>query len=117
MSFASRLIHSLLIHSTAPVLDVDGNPVLDENGQPTTTPVETAAKGLIQPKDVRELAAISQAGAEVSTHTIYLPPSADVSHADAIGFDPDDGRRYQVTGVRDAAGIGHHLEVDAKKVA
>jgi hypothetical protein len=41
----------------------------------------------------------------------------DVRAADLITFDPDDGRAYEIKGVRDAAGIGHHLEIDARMVA
>lgn len=116
MSFADRLIHSLLIVRHTPTLDVDGNPVLDENGMPTTTDSTTAVKGLVQPKDAREVALISQGGATVTDHTIYLLPT-DVTAADLITFDPDDGRQYQIIGVRDEAGIGHHLAVDARMVA
>lgn len=117
MSFADRLIHSLLIVHRAQVLDVDGNPVLDENGMPTTTETTTAVKGLVQPKSAREVALISQAGANVSDHTIYMLPAA-VTSQDVIRYDDeDDGRQYNVIGVRDAAGIGHHLEIDAEMVA
>lgn len=116
MSFADRLIHSLLIVRHTVVTDINGDPVLDENGQPTVTDSTTAVQGLVQPKKATEVALISQGGAALTDHTVYLLPTA-VTNADLITFDPDDGRRYQVTGVRDAAGIGHHLEVDARMVA
>lgn len=116
MAFADRLIHSLLIVRHVVVVDGSGDPVLDENGMPTTTDVATEVKGLIQPKKATEVALISQGGAALTDHTVYLLPTA-VTNDDLITFDPDDGRHYQVTGVRDAAGIGHHLEVDARMVA
>ncbi len=88
----------------------------DENNQPTRVEALLATvRGLVQPKSVREVAQLNQAGAVVSDHTIYLYPT-DLREADRIRFDPDDGRRYEVRGVRDAAGIGHHLEVDAEMV-
>lgn len=116
MTFSDRLIHSLLIVRHTVVVDGSGNPVLDSYGQPTTTDSSTAVKGLVQPKSAREVALISNAGVTVTDHTIYLLPTS-VTPADVITFDPDDGRRYQITGVRDAAGISHHLEIDAQKVA
>jgi hypothetical protein len=116
MSFANRLIHSLLIVRHTVQTDVNGDPLLDENGMPLTTDSTTAVKGLVQPKSAREVALISQGGAVVSDHTIYMLPT-DITAADLITFDPDDGRAYEIRGVRDAAGIGHHLEIDARMVA
>jgi head-tail adaptor len=110
VSFASRLIHNLVIErSTAGAEDLD-------TGHPTYSYATlSAVSGLVQPKSVREVAQLHQAGAVVSDHTIYLLPTA-VSEGDRIRFDPDDGRRYEIRGVRDAAGIGHHLEIDARMV-
>ncbi len=109
-----RLIHSLAILRGTVTDDPLTN---DENNQPTRSPdaVLDTVRGLVQPKSVREVAQLNQAGAVVSDHTIYLYPT-DLREADRIRFDPDDGRRYEVRGVRDAAGIGHHLEVDAEMV-
>ena len=107
-----------LVHSLAIVRTNRSDAVADrdEYGQPTTTTTSvTTTRGLVQPKSAREVALISQAGDVVSDHTIFLPP-VDVIGADYLRFDPDDGRRYEVTGVRDAAGIGHHLEVDARLI-
>lgn len=109
MSFADRLRHSLVLER--PVAGAD-----DGYGQATQTwTAIRSLPGLVQPKTAREIALLSQAGAVVSEQTIYLLPG-DVRAADRIRFEPDDGRRYELTGVRDAAGLGHHLECDAKIV-
>lgn len=110
MGFDSRLIHALVIErATSGAED-------PETGQPALTYATLAAvSGLIQPKNVREASMQSQAGAVVSTHTVYLRPT-DLQERDRIRFEPDDGRRFEITGVRDAAGLSHHLEVDARVV-
>jgi SPP1 family predicted phage head-tail adaptor len=88
----------------------------DERGMPAQTWATLATvRGLVQPRNAQELAQLSQAGPVVSDHVIYLLPT-DLREADRIRFDPDDGRRYQVDGVRDAAGMGRHLEADAHMV-
>lgn len=106
---------------------LDGaDPVLDAHGQPVRTAGTVAmnvAAG-IQPKSAREIAAISQAGASVADHSIYLLPRI-VTTADLIVHDPDDcpvvqdlpQQSYQVTAVPDAVGAGHHLELDARLVS
>lgn len=110
MSFDDQLIHRLVIERAT-----DG--AVDEYNQPSRTWAALAAvPGLVQPKTVRELAQLNEAGAVVSTETIYLRPT-DVLESDRIRFDPDDGRRYQIDGIRDAAGRGHHLELDCRMVA
>jgi hypothetical protein len=110
MGFDSKLIHGLVIERATPGAE---DP---ETGQPALTyAILAAVPGLIQPKRVRETELQSQAGAVTSTHTIYMRPT-DLQEADRIRREPDDGVRYEITGVRDAAGIGHHLEVDARVV-
>jgi hypothetical protein len=74
--------------------------------------VLATVKGLIQP----EALVVAQRGVAVSDHTAYLLPT-DVKGSDRLRFEPDDGRRFYVDGVRDAAGIGHHLELDVHLVA
>lgn len=109
MPIASRLVHHLAIERVT-----DGT--RDEYGVPDQTwALLTLVRGLIQPKTAVEVAQLTQGGAVASTDTIYLLPT-DVTESDRIRFDPDDGRRYQVVGVRDAAGLGHHLELDATLV-
>lgn len=108
---ARMLIHSLVIERVT-------NGTADDYNMPAQTwaALGEPVRGLVQPRNARELAQLSQGGPVASDHVIYLLPT-DVREADRVRFDPDDGRRYQIMGVRDAAGIGHHLEVDATMVA
>jgi hypothetical protein len=107
MAIASRLIRTLVIERAS-----DG--AVDEYNQPSRIWATLATvRGLIQPKRAREVAQLNQAGAVVSTHTVFLAPT-DVREADRILA--DDGQRYEIDGVRDAAGLGHHLELDARTV-
>lgn len=113
MSFAARLIHSLAIVTPTDDVgedtDIYGHPVA---GIPTTV----LTRGLIQPKSTREVAQISQGGPALSDHTIFLLPQA-LSTLAYIRYQPDDGDRYQVVGVRYFNfGRSPHLEVDAKRV-
>ncbi|HEX5013009.1 MAG TPA: hypothetical protein VFV72_02535 [Candidatus Limnocylindrales bacterium] len=123
MSISRYLNHRVAIVASRSVLDDQDEPTVDEYGQPVRADVTVASNVAagIQPKSERELAAISQAGVAESTHTIYMLPRL-VSTADTIVHDPDDcplsvdlpAARYLVTGVPDAAGAGHHLEIDAR---
>lgn len=110
MSFAGRLIHSLDIVRTP--FDTED---LDDWGQPVPQePVRVSVKGLVQPKSVKEVALSHQAGAEISSHVIFLP-LVDIIAADAIEYADE---RYEVVGVRRYAfGTAPHLEVDARRVS
>lgn len=124
MSISSKFLnHRVSIVASRVVLDDDDEPTVDEYGQPVRADVtigSNVAAG-IQPKSARELAAISQAGIAESTHKVYMLPRL-VTTADTIVHDPDDcplsvdlpAARYLVTGVPDAAGAGHHLELDVR---
>lgn len=125
MSISRFLNHRASIVGQRAVLDDEDEPTVDDYGQPVRADVMIASNVAagIQPKAARELAAISQAGVAESTHTIYLLPIA-LTTGDTIVHDPDDcplsvdlpAGRYLITGVPDAAGAGHHLEVDARLV-
>lgn len=114
MPFADRLIHALNVVRTEWDDDPDAR---DDFGQPTAQePTLTAVRGLVQPRSAKEVALMHQAGAVVSDHVIFLPVM-DLIGADAIEHDPDDGRRYEITGVREFAyGRSPHLEVDARMI-
>jgi head-tail adaptor len=110
MSFDSRLVHRLAIErSTAGAVD-------DQNMPAQTWSTLAEVAGLIQPKSARETAQLNQAGVVVSTHTIYLRPT-DITEADRIRAITGPPGTYQLDGIRDAAGLGHHLEIDAQMVA
>ena len=105
MSFDGLLIHRLAIERAT-----SGAP--DEYGQPSRTYATLATfRGRLEPKSAREVAQLSQAGAVISDHTLFARPR-DLREADRIRFDPADGRLFEITGIRDMAGAGHHLTVD-----
>lgn len=113
VTFAGLLTHRLAI-VTPTVPDADD---FDDRGYPVTGTSTTAlVNGLIQARTAREVAAFHQAGAEISTHVIYLEPMT-LDHAAYIRDEPDTGRRFQITGVRHKDyGTAPHLEVDAQLV-
>jgi SPP1 family predicted phage head-tail adaptor len=91
---------------------------VNEFGEPVYTWSDLATvRGSVQPKSASEVAAVSQGGAEIVTHVIYLLPT-DVTAKDRIRLvSAATGPYYQITGVRDAAGRGQHLELDAHEVS
>ena len=120
MSFTSLLDHRVYLERD---LASGGD---DEWGQPVTlTEVSGPFAASIQPKRVREVALISQGGAVIGDYTIFTLPRR-IAASDAIIHDetmcPKASEvdyptlRFEVTGVRNPAGRGHHLEVDASLV-
>ncbi|HEY8819054.1 MAG TPA: head-tail adaptor protein [Candidatus Limnocylindrales bacterium] len=102
---------SVMVAGTPPT------PQLDDLGQTIDAWTTLATvPGLIQPKTATEVAIQSQGGAEMTDTVVYLSPM-DITAADRIHRAADtSGPFYEVTGVRDAGGHGHHLEVDARLV-
>jgi SPP1 family predicted phage head-tail adaptor len=87
----------------------------DDRGTPVTTwadHLEVQASN--QPISVEELAQMSQAGPVSATHRIYVPGSPDITEDDRI---IDGGRTFQIDGVADPAGFGHHLAIEAHVVS
>jgi hypothetical protein len=116
MSFAALLVHSLAI--VEPVYEATD----DDYGQPEADdPAVSLVQGMVQPKTAREMALTSQAGAELSDHTIFLLPrriaaGAWIGDADTDGVLAG-GRRFDITGIRSIEfGSVPHLEVDAHLV-
>ena len=118
MPFADRLIHDLAI--VTPTENVMGD--LDDYGQPIAgEPDVVLVSGLIQPRggrNAREVPLISQAGAELSDHVVFLELDAPITGASYVRFEPDTtGDRYEVMGIRRYDfGRSRHLEVDAHRV-
>ena len=108
---------SLAHDSGDQVREVDdaGSVTVDGYGQPVTSEgtVATVA-GLVQPRRAREVAAASQAGANIGAHVGYLDPLPGLVTGDWIEVG---GVRYDILGVYDAGGVGHHLELDLRLVA
>lgn len=122
VSIGARLTHTVTVVRGSSSGDPDDD---DEYGQPVETEATHATvKAAIQPLSVdRETLLTTQAGATSADHRIYLLPM-DITTADAIVHEaqacplrPDlPDARYEITAVPDAAGLGHHLEVEAKLI-
>lgn len=127
MSFASLLDHRVTIKRQVSVLD-GGVPTYDVYGQPVTEDDDTPdIPAAIQPIPIRgggrEVAAVNQAGVAIADYTIFMGLRR-VSTADAILHDaaacpkPNDlpTGLFQIVGVRNPTGRGHHLSVDTKLI-
>lgn len=112
MSYAARLVHTLT-HVRTP-LD-DRASVRDEYGQPDqTTPVRTTIRGLVQPKNAREMFDARDAGTVLADHVIFVQPM-ELHGSDFFEYG---GERYDITAIRTFAfGTSPHIEVDAKRIA
>lgn len=115
MSLAARLIHTLEIWR--PTFDESD---LDERGQPAVHQALLATvPGLVQPKSVREIALISQAGTTIGDYTIHLEPT-DLAESDRIDHVVASGGResYELTGIRRFDfGSFPHFEIDARRMS
>lgn len=118
-AFGSRLTHTVSI-----IRQFDSSN-LNDYGQPITSDVELASvRAAIQPRKAREQDAVGQGGPSVTDYVVYLFPT-DLTTADAIFHDeavcpvPNDlpTGRFEISGVPNAAGLGHHLEVACHLVA
>lgn len=111
MSFDDRLVHSLVIERpTDGVVD-------DYNDSVVTYATLAEVPGLIQPMTVDEVAQLNSAGATLSRFKGYvriteIQPSDRVR----IASGPMAGT-YEIDGVLDEAGIGHHYKLFARQVA
>lgn len=110
--------HSLVVvrqtHSGS--LDAEGADL----GVPTGAErVSSAFAGLIQPKSARERAATTGEGTNVGTFRIYTPVR-DIGPDDVLrksgSPEADLNGDYRVLFVGNAAGMGHHLEIDADRL-
>lgn len=118
----SLLRHSLVRVSDVPsaVLDPDG----EDRGHRATTATDGATyRGLIQPRSARERASVASSDVNIGTHRIYLEASAlgvvdvdDRLRKDAVAPDADLAGTYRIVAIANAAGQGHHLEIDAELI-
>jgi hypothetical protein len=125
MPIGSVLSHRVSVVTRVAVLDDEGEPLLDDDGQYVTAEQVREIAADIQPKSGKEVTAPHQAGAAISTHTIYTT-DLDVRPSDAIEHDPETCPRqprdlpfwrFELEFNGDAAGRGHHLEIDARLIA
>lgn len=108
MTFRARLIHTVEIQrATAGAAD--------DYGQPARTFASIGTERcLIQPKSGRELAQVNEAGPVRGEYRVFMLPT-DVTEADHL-VRQDTAEVFEIGFVADAAGVGHHLELDASKV-
>lgn len=118
MSFAARLTH------TVSIIRQDKTGAESDYGHPVTEDqVLSTVKAAIQPRNGREADLVSQGGPAVGDHVIFLLPT-DLTTADAILHDhlacpvtaDMPSARFEIEVIRNAAGLGHHLEVDVTLV-
>lgn len=96
--------------------DSDTTVDVDDYGQPVREYEASFAtvQALVQPKTAREIALVSEAGAEISDHTIYMH-RRDLAASDRLRDDA--GRVYEIVGIRDYDfGSLAHFAVDAKRI-
>ena len=65
----------------------------------------------LRPLNVREQLTADQESGALS-HVLYVGAAADIVRDDIVNVVPDDGRRFEVLGVRDPSQPGSHREVD-----
>lgn len=108
MSFDDLLRHTLVVKRNA------AGGTFDDYGQPVTTPTTVATvAGLIQPRRAQEVALASQAGAVIGDHVAFMWP---LSGLDTGCWIESGGVRYDILSMPDAAGQGHHLELELRAV-
>ena len=111
MSLAAMLRQSLVVERATEGAQND----YGESSQTWAT--LATVRGLIQPRKATEVALLNQGGATMTDTVIFLEPT-DILAADRIRLaSATTGPYYEITGVRDAAGHGHHLELDANVVS
>lgn len=115
------LRHDLLVvvFTSGGVLDPEGA----DSGHPAGAEVVLGPyRGLVQPRSARERASASGRDVNVGDFRIYLEgPAIEVVDADVVirktaDPDPDLDGDYRVLFVGNAAGMGHHLELDADRL-
>ena len=100
-------------------LDPEG---ADYGGPAATATVVGTYRGLIQPKSARERASVLGNDVAIGDFRIYLEmPAIDVVTQDALirktgDPDPDLDGDYRILFVGNAAGWGHHIELDAQRI-
>jgi hypothetical protein len=130
MSITALMTHTLTIRRLEsptmiagtppkPALDSWGHPAVLVAGSPPTMRAPgygdvATVKGLVQERTAKEIQGPQLQGVVVSDSIIFLPLGTDVTTQDRIRRDND--LEYDVQSVRDAAGHGHHLELDARRI-
>lgn len=92
----------------------------DDGGDWNTDPQEyqdiaTDVPALIQERTGREVPLTHEQGTVVISAMVFLDQHTDITERDRI-VHPERARTYEVLYVKDAAGWGHHHQVDAELV-
>lgn len=101
----------------AVVTDAWGHPALvtETETTPLTYGALATVRGLVQERTGQEIQGPELQGTVVSNAVIFLPFGTDVTPQDRIR-NLENAAEYDVLYVRDTAGRGHHLEVDARRI-
>lgn len=75
--------------------------------------VATDLAALVQHRRGLEVPTPNHAGPAIAQAVIFMLPDADVTEKDAIAWN---GEEWSVLQVRNAGGVGHHLEIDAERI-
>lgn len=96
--------------------DTPASDATEWNAEPQVyADLATDVPALIQERTGREVPASHEQGSVVITALVFLDPTQDVAERDRI-YRPATDRTYQVLYVKDAAGWGHHQQLDAQLV-
>lgn len=108
MSLSSHFRHTLVIKYLA------DDTYTDDYGQPETVETTLATvPGLLQPRAEKDVPLTSQAGAAISDGVAFLAPLDGLTTRCWVECDGD---RWDILAVKDAAGMGHHVELALKRV-
>lgn len=111
MPIQTRYLHSIEVHRLAP----DDPVVYDEWNQPVIADSTVATvPGLVQPRRAVERPETGEAGVVLGSFVAFIDPLPELQTGDWFVVS---GKRYDVVGIADAAGVGHHYEVELKQAA
>lgn len=118
------MIGDLLRHSLDVVTHVSGATLDSEGadlGHPAGTEAVASFRGLVQPRSARERASSAGRDVNIGAYRIFLEAAAlgvvtpDSTIRKSGAPDPDMNGTYRVLFVGNAAGQGHHVEIDADR--
>lgn len=114
MSFDNLLNRECAIERPYAVLGLDTFPTYDEYNQPIRAYVSVTeeVRCAIQPLGGREVPLVTDAGAVIYDHIIFMRPT-DLTEADRI-HRTDTGEVFEIVSQGDGGGRGRHIEVRAR---
>ena len=109
MSIESRFLHTLTVqHGVSGTEDAWGHAAVTFPDYAWVT-----VRGLVQERTGREINGPKLGGTVIADAVIFLPIGTEVAESDRIVHG---AKTYEVLYVKDAAGVGHHLEVNARSI-